>query len=71
VITGNWLPYEHLDALHILYRRVSPEQLSDQLNKVLNELEIEQMKAKQNYAIVRKMIAWDVNKHLWFNLYTS
>jgi len=70
VITGNWLPYEHLDALHILYRRISPEQLSDQLNEVLSQLEIEQNRVKQNYATVRKMIAWDENKHLWFNLYT-
>jgi len=36
----------------------------------LSQLEIEQNRVKQNYATIRKMIAWDENKHLWFNLYT-
>ncbi len=71
VITGNWLPYEHLDHLQTNYHRVTPENLAIQLNTVLQQLTEQQLACQKNFEIINNMVSWDANKNKWLNLYTK
>ncbi len=71
VITGNWLPYEHLDNLKTNYHRIAPENLTAQLNQVLHQLSEEQTTSLTNFNIIQQLVSWDANKNNWLNLYTK
>lgn len=71
VITGNWLPYEHLDYLKINYHRIEEEDLAKSITNVLLNNEAEQQAAKANFNTIKNLVSWEVNKIQWLNLYTK
>ena len=70
VITGKWLPYESLVEKGIYFIRMeSPEELSEILSGVIENLEDHKNKSKVNRKIILEMMSWDSIKKNWYKYY--
>jgi hypothetical protein len=72
VITGKWLPYEHIDEMGIYYKRIEDvSKLSEALGDTLTNFESEKNKANDNAIKVKEFVGWEYNKANWIGVYTN
>jgi len=70
VITGKWLPYESLIEKGVFMIRIeSPDELSNALADVLENLDDYKQKSKINRKIILNMMSWENIKQNWYKYY--
>lgn len=70
VITGKWLPYQSLiDKGVFMIMLDSPDDLSEALSNVLDNLDIYLAKSKVNREIILNMMSWETIKANWYKYY--
>jgi glycosyltransferase involved in cell wall biosynthesis len=70
VITGSWLPYQTMIDYGIEFIRIdSIEELSDKLEKVINQYDSFYQKTTENPEAILKLSSWESNISDWIQLY--
>jgi hypothetical protein len=72
VITGSWLPYSTFKNEGVYFRTIgSLDQCSVELRFVIDSLDDEKMKCRENKEKIYKLSSWSGNVESWIDLYNS
>ena len=67
VITGTWLPYQHVIEKGIYMVMIdSPEKLGSALGNVIDNLDFHLLKSAGNRSIILEMMKWESIRNNWF-----
>ncbi len=70
VITGSWLPYSTFINEGVYFRTISDlDQVSTELRFVIDSLDDEKMKCRENKDKIYKLSSWSENVDSWIDLY--